>query len=202
MKEYSLAAFYDPLLNPFLKGIRYKILDIVREYKPGSILDICCGTGYQVKLLQKHGFNATGIDISDQMLAVSKSGRPIANCLKQDATSLDFPDASFDLVMITLGLHEKNLSDSYRILLEMERTVRSGGYIIIADYSLNAKTSSLSKYLIHFIEYLSRGDHYKNFREYLVSGGLTRLVSNFSFTRINDHFFFGRGIILSLFRKQ
>ena len=53
-EEYDLSAsIYDPLLYLALKPIRLAVLDELLQYKDSSILDLCCGTGNQLKFQRK-----------------------------------------------------------------------------------------------------------------------------------------------------
>jgi ubiquinone/menaquinone biosynthesis C-methylase UbiE len=46
--------------------------NILRKYKVKSILDCSCGTGFHVIRFSELGFEATGCDISDEMLKKAK----------------------------------------------------------------------------------------------------------------------------------
>lgn len=50
MTDYRLtASFYDFILYPVLHPIRKKEVEVAKRLKPASIIDICCGTGDQLK---------------------------------------------------------------------------------------------------------------------------------------------------------
>ena len=72
--NYNLMAkIYDPILYLALKPIRIAVMNELLKYKKKIILDLCCGTGNQIKLLSKHGFrNLYCLDISDSMLEIAK----------------------------------------------------------------------------------------------------------------------------------
>ncbi len=202
MKGYYFAPFYDPFINPFLKNLRRKIVDVIRELKPERIVDVCCGTGYQVKLLNRYGFSAVGIDLSSEMLAVAKRGKWKAPCFKQDATEIDYPDKSFDLVLITMALHEKDPVSRQKIIGEMDRILQPGGHLLMADYWLSSGTTWFAERVIRFIERLAGGEHYKNYRDFEKNGGLKNIVQETQYTHIRDYLF-GRGaIILRIFQKK
>jgi demethylmenaquinone methyltransferase/2-methoxy-6-polyprenyl-1,4-benzoquinol methylase len=75
MEEYQQSAkYYDAVLSPFIRTIRRRVLQLIKKYRYRSILDVCCGTGDQLKLLKQHGFEAEGIDLSDAMLEVAGRG--------------------------------------------------------------------------------------------------------------------------------
>ena len=96
MEEYRYARLYDPLLFPFIRPVRNKVIALVKRYRYRSILDVCCGTGDQLKLLKQHGFGGEGIDLSDAMLRIAGRGRHKADCIRRDATHMHYDDAAFD----------------------------------------------------------------------------------------------------------
>jgi len=203
MKEYQYSAsFYDPLLYPFIRPIRNKIIALVKQYHYKSILDVCCGTGDQLKLLKQHGFNGEGIDLSDAMLSVAGKGEYKANCIHQDATQMHYENMKFDLVMTAFSLHEKSHTSARKIVEEMVRVTSEGGDILIVDYELSEKTSTLSKILIYFIEWLAGGEHYRNFKAYIKTGGLPELLSSITLTEAERHYFGRYGIVLLLLRRE
>jgi len=203
MKEYQYSAkIYDPLLYPFIRPIRNKVIALVKQYQYKSILDVCCGTGDQLKLLKQHGFDGEGIDLSDAMLSVAGKGEHEANCMHQDATQMHYENAKFDLVMTAFSLHEKSHSSARKIAEEMVRVTDEGGDILIVDYELSEKTSALSKMLIYFIEWVAGGEHYRNFKSYIEKGGLPELLSGITLTEVERHYFGQYGIVLLLLRKE
>ena len=114
--SYQSAKYYDAFLHLFVRRIRKKILEITKRNKYQNILDVCCGTGNQLKLFSKHGISGIGIDLSQTMLNVAKSGKMKAECYEQDAENIDFSDKSFDMVTTTFALHEKSVESAKLIL--------------------------------------------------------------------------------------
>ena len=202
MEEYQYSAkFYDRLLYPFIQSIRIRVIKVVKKYQYKTILDVCCGTGDQLKLLQEHGFDGEGVDISDTMLSIAHNGEVKANCKHQDAAKMHYEDAKFALVMTAFALHEKDHDTARKIVEEMVRVTAKGGDILIVDYELSEKTSALSKMLIYFIEWLAGGEHYQNFRSYIKKGGLPELLSDITFREAERHYFGQHAIVLLLIRK-
>ena len=203
MEEYQYTAkVYDPILFPFIRPIRNKVIALVKQYQYKLILDVCCGTGDQLKLLKQHGFNGEGIDLSDAMLSVAGKGEHKADCIRQDATQMQYENTRFDLVMTAFSLHEKSHVSARKIVEEMVRVTAEGGDILIVDYELSEKTSALSQMLIYFIEWVAGGEHYRNFKSYIEKGGLPELLSGITLTEVERHYFSQYGIVLLLLRKE
>lgn len=176
MSDYGVktAKIYDPLLHIFIHSLRKRILKIIQENAYENILDVCCGTGNQLKMLQKHGIPATGIDLSKEMLDVANSSD--AHCLEQNAESIEFDENTFDLVMTTFALHEKSNESARMILDEMIRVSKKGGHLMIVDYAIPKSKLNISRKVVDFIEYLAGDEHYGFYKEYTQSGGLNYLL--------------------------
>jgi len=72
-----MAYYYDEIYANILdyeKQTRF-LEKIIRKHlgpRPRNILDIACGTGNYTFVFAKHGYNVTGIDVSDAMLKVAR----------------------------------------------------------------------------------------------------------------------------------
>lgn len=112
------------------------------DVQPGqTALDLCCGTcDWTIDLAQasKTG-KITGLDFSEQMLAVGKRKVTEAGLdgqielVQGNAMELPFADNSFDFVTIGFGL--RNVPDYKQVVSEMLRVVKPGGKIVCLDMS-------------------------------------------------------------------
>jgi demethylmenaquinone methyltransferase / 2-methoxy-6-polyprenyl-1,4-benzoquinol methylase len=145
-KMFDKIAFRYDFLNRFLSaGIdvrwRKKAIRKLISLQPKTILDVATGTGdfaitsYQVLKPEK----ITGIDISEGMLAVGRKKimkyglQRHIQLLNGDSEAIFFKDASFDAVTVAFGVRnfenlEKGLSEIYRVL-------RSGGKLVVLEFS-------------------------------------------------------------------
>jgi len=134
-----IAARYD-LLNALLslgQHRRWKALAAraCRVPTGGLALDVCCGTGDIALALVHLGASAVALDFSPPMLAVARRkarGHPVA-FLQADALSLPFPDNTFDAAAVGFSL--RNVASIPRLLSEMARVVRPGGWIVSLETS-------------------------------------------------------------------
>ncbi|OQX57833.1 MAG: hypothetical protein B5M52_06545 [Helicobacteraceae bacterium 4484_230] len=203
MQEYHYTArIYDPLLSSAVRPIRNRIVSLIKRYKYRSILDVCCGTGEQLKLLKEQGIEGVGVDLSEAMLKVAGRGKHKADCLNQDASQMEYGKETFDLAMTTFALHEKSPETARAIVEEMLRVTAKGGDILIVDYELSEKTSPLYKMLVYIIERIAGGEHYRNFRSYIDAGGLPALLKGTSLTEVKRYYFARHSIVLLLLRKE
>lgn len=79
-------------------------LDMTRDTR---ILEVCCGTGFLSRHLAGLSDHVVGVDISPGMIEKAKRAakRLPIDFSVMDASHLDFPEASFDLVAVARGLH-------------------------------------------------------------------------------------------------
>jgi demethylmenaquinone methyltransferase/2-methoxy-6-polyprenyl-1,4-benzoquinol methylase len=133
----GVAKRYD-LVNDLLslgrtKAWRKKTTAIIAP-KPGmQILDLAAGPGSSSEPLHKAGATVFATDFSEGMLAQGRKARPYLNFSKADALNLPFEDSRFDVVTISYGL--RNTVKYEKALAEALRVTKTGGRIVIAEFS-------------------------------------------------------------------
>ncbi|MBD2435444.1 class I SAM-dependent methyltransferase [Nostoc sp. FACHB-110] len=138
----SAAVSYDPIteyaLAPNETWVRQALIDAVKV-QPRRILDLGCGTG-STTLMLKQTFpqaEVIGLDLSPYMLvrAADKAKTAGLNIIwrHQNAQETKFPDASFDLVTVSLLFHETPSTVTQAILQESLRLLVAGGQVLILD---------------------------------------------------------------------
>lgn len=114
---------------------RARSSEIVRQWRPGRILDLATGSGDLALTIARKLPQAeiTGVDFSAEMLAVARA-KGLRNTVVADALHLPFPDESFDLVTVAFGL--RNMENWGAALREMARVLSAGGHLLVLDFSL------------------------------------------------------------------
>ena len=97
----------------------------------GNVLDVACGTGDMAVSLVERGCTVTGVDISEEMLAIARQKAPIVTFMIADAEHLPFPDASFDAVTCAFGV--RNFVHLEQGLNEMLRVLKPGGQLVVLE---------------------------------------------------------------------
>ncbi|OIO46700.1 MAG: hypothetical protein AUJ31_01055 [Parcubacteria group bacterium CG1_02_39_15] len=171
---------YSNAIDPLLKNLRVFIVKFAEAKTGDKILDVCCATGDQVFHYAKTGAIATGVDLNPKMIEIAvkkQKSYGLNNVYFQvaDAANLPFEDSMFDMVSISLGLHEVEREVRDKIIFEMKRVVKKGGSLIFADFRVPLPQNYIS-YLIKGVEYFAGRRHYKNFKDYLQQGGLPVLL--------------------------
>src|SRR5947209_11603036 len=69
-----------------------------------SVLDVACGPGYVSAALKDMAAVPTGIDFSENMIAIARAMFHEISFLEGDAQNLPFQDGSFDVVLNNFGL--------------------------------------------------------------------------------------------------
>jgi len=101
---------------------------------PGmKILDLAAGPGSSSEPLHKAGATVFSTDFSEGMLAQGRISRPYLNFSKADALNLPFEADSFDLTTISFGL--RNTVDYAKALAEALRVTKTGGRIVVVEFS-------------------------------------------------------------------
>ncbi len=96
-----------------------------------NALDVGCGEGRFCSALGARGVRTVGIDPTEALLAEARRRDPDGDYRPGRAEALEFPDASFDLVVSYLTLID--IPDIRRAIPEMARVLRPGGSLLIAN---------------------------------------------------------------------
>jgi SAM-dependent methyltransferase len=101
------------------------LLDAAGVAKGTRVLDLACGPGWLTALAAARGARAAGGDFSLAMLAEARRAHPGIDFHEADARELPFPDAAFDAVVMSFGLHHVDRPE--RAAAEVFRVLRPGG---------------------------------------------------------------------------
>lgn len=140
----NIASRYD-FLNHFLSfGIdklwRRRAIRLIKPFSPIDILDVATGTGdFAIAALKTGAMSITGIDISEEMLAVGRNklkalGLDNQIVLKKgDSEQIEFPDSIFGAVTVAFGV--RNFENLEKGLSEIHRVLKPGGVLCILEFS-------------------------------------------------------------------
>jgi demethylmenaquinone methyltransferase/2-methoxy-6-polyprenyl-1,4-benzoquinol methylase len=133
----GVAKRYD-LVNDLLslgrtKAWRKAATKIIAPEAGMKILDLAAGPGSSSEPLHKAGATVFATDFSEGMLAVGRKTRPYLNFSKADALNLPFDANTFDVVSISYGL--RNTVDYPKALAEALRVSKTGGRIVVVEFS-------------------------------------------------------------------
>lgn len=140
---------YDGLNRVISLGIdvkwRKRVVTIIGNSKPRTILDIATGTGDLAIAMVKTGANKiVGLDISTGMLEVGKekvNEKKLDTTIEMvigDSENLEFPDNSFDAITVAFGV--RNFENLEKGLQEIYRVLAPKGTLAILETSVPTKT--------------------------------------------------------------
>jgi len=141
----TISGNYDDLNRVISFGIdvkwRKKVLKLVADTHPESILDIATGTGDLALLMtQTSATKIIGLDISAGMLEVGRkkiSEKKLDAKIEMvlgDSEKIPYDDASFDAITVAFGV--RNFETLEKGLAEILRVLKPGGIFVILETSV------------------------------------------------------------------
>lgn len=154
----TISSKYDNLNRVISFGIdvkwRKKILKMVAETNPATILDIATGTGdLAILLAETNAEKIIGLDISAGMLEVGKQKIAHKNLTHKiemvlgDSEKIPFEDNSFDAITVGFGI--RNFEDLEKGLAEILRVLKPNGIFVILETSIPEKFPFKQGYKIY-----------------------------------------------------
>ncbi|MBW2590261.1 MAG: methyltransferase domain-containing protein, partial [Deltaproteobacteria bacterium] len=170
------------------------------------ILEVACGTGTLSHLLAKKGFNVLALDNSYSMIRqtynkTQDSCSSRVTAIHGDASIMPFYSASFDAVIMQLGLHEMENSIRMDSGREIIRVAKKDAVFVLFDFAPTNKWS-YSKFILTIIEFIAGTNHYRNGRRFIKDGGILSFLENLNLEIIKTHRFFSGNICLAVARKR
>lgn len=107
----------------YMNKFRFVLDNVPRAHAHDVALDIGCGFGEYMNLLEKKGYHVTGIDIDKEAIKHNK------HALYQSAEKLTFTNNSFDVVTCVDVL--EHVDNPQYVMSEIRRVVKEDGTVII-----------------------------------------------------------------------
>jgi SAM-dependent methyltransferase len=113
------------------------LIDLVPEDPEARWLESACGPGLIARALAPRVGSVVGIDLTPTMIEkaradAAQAGNRNVSFEVGDATALDLPDDSLDGAITRFSLH--HIPAPVRVLEEMRRVVKPGGYVVVSDF--------------------------------------------------------------------
>jgi SAM-dependent methyltransferase len=112
------------------------IVQLLKRKEAQRVLDLGSGSGRHVVYLARSGFSVYGLDGSPEGVEITrdwlKNEGLTANLQVQSMTdALPYEDNFFDAIISVQVIHHAVIADIRRIVSEMTRVLRSGGFIFV-----------------------------------------------------------------------
>lgn len=122
------------------------MIDWLELPKGARVLDLCCGMGRHSLALARFGYDVTGIDLSDVLLAEArkKDEKDEVRWIRGDMRELPF-DREFDAVVnlfTSFGYFDRE-EDNARVIFELARVLKPGGRFVIDFLNPNQVRANL-----------------------------------------------------------
>lgn len=188
----KIAPYYEMVIGRALFDLRRNIRTFINYQNHKKIIDVCCGTGRQLEMLSASDMKLFGVDMSKSM--INEANHDLGIKYKViNATKIDYPRESFDAVILSFALHEKNAEVGDTIAQICWNLVRPGGHLIIADFCHISKTLAgkfWGSCFIPLIEMAAGKEHYQHYTSWMKNGALESLIVDFQGKKriISQHF--------------
>lgn len=162
---FDKIAFRYDFMNHFLSaGIdvrwRKKAIKQLKDIAPQRLLDVATGTGDLAILASKmlKPQKIIGIDISGKMLEIGRQKveklglQQHIELLKGDSETINYDDNTFDAVTVAFGV--RNFQDLEKGLGEMHRVLKTGGKLVILEFS-QPKTPLIKQFYKFYLNHVA-----------------------------------------------
>lgn len=134
----SIAALYTELFAngledlPLDRAMLVAFADLVRADGGGPVADLGCGPGHVTALLHSLGLDASGIDLSAEMIAIARAARPDLRFDVGSMTALDLEDGRLGGVLARYSIIHTPPERLPQVCAEFHRVLAPGGHLLLA----------------------------------------------------------------------
>lgn len=156
----GMAKVYDLLDVIYFRDKNHNPRIAVNDYigpQDEMILDLCTGTAANAIAIAGRNRTATitGIDVSKEMLGIAEkkvknSGFQNIHLDQMDATKMKFKDHTFNVILISLVLHEISEELADKILQEAKRVLKPGGKLLVIEWEKPQNPQNPCKKLLFY----------------------------------------------------
>jgi SAM-dependent methyltransferase len=118
-------------------GERASLVAVAPKVRGGRLLDVGVGGGRTVSLLKLLSDDYVGVDYTPEMVELCRRQHPDVDIRVGDARDLgDFADSTFAFAFFSWnGIDAVDHDDRLKILHELARVVRPGGYLLFSSHN-------------------------------------------------------------------
>jgi ubiquinone/menaquinone biosynthesis C-methylase UbiE len=155
-------------------GVERVLLNFVGMDLSAQILEVGCGTGHWLTVLDRQGYRVAGLDASRSMVSLAKSQVPHVALVHGHAEALPLKTESFDRIFCINALH--HFSDKTAFMIEARRVLRRGGSLM--SISLDPHTNCDHWWIYNYFPQviaLDKGRYLSvhEIRQMMISSGFT-----------------------------
>jgi ubiquinone/menaquinone biosynthesis C-methylase UbiE len=187
-RYYFPGLLYDLAFGRILASVRKSVSAAVTAEDFTPWLDVCCGTGSQLRGRGPDAGSgpAIGLDLHPGMIRYAAARAPEQTFIRADAAGLPFKTGTVRAVSISLGLHDKDPQLRASMIDEVKRVLARGGRLIAVDFEAPwSPKARLGALFAWAIERTAGGTHYRNGRDFLRRGGLGAFLQENGFVEVS-----------------
>lgn len=179
----ALTPFYDATVALLTRerAWRVRMLEMLATRPGERLLDVGCGTGSFLKLLEGRDLVLAGVDAEAAALAIArgKLGYDV-QLLQANALALPCDPGSLDVITSSLFFHHLLPKDKLLCLQEIHRALRPGGRLLIGDWG--KPLGPVSRAAFFSVQWL---DGFATTRD-SVTGALPKMIEACGFAELHE----------------
>ncbi|MHA2357371.1 MAG: class I SAM-dependent DNA methyltransferase [Candidatus Heimdallarchaeaceae archaeon] len=129
----------------------FKMYDkILSKLKCKRILEIGCGSGNLASRFINQGYDYTGLDISEQMLEISRKLVPEGNFILGDMRNLNFQE-KFECILVTgrTFTHMTTNNDVMKALTSIHQALDENGWLVFDNFNADVIFRNFKEGMVH-----------------------------------------------------
>ena len=145
----GMAKWYDKNTRKSRLAEMAEYADIISGHTEAGakVLEVAPGPGYLSIELAKRGFDVTGVELSEDFVAIEKRNAAEAGVsvdfLQGNASALPLTDGAIDFVICSAAF--KNFSEPLKALQEMHRALKPDGTALVIDMNYDATKEDIDE---------------------------------------------------------
>lgn len=155
----------------YWRGLARKFINFYKLKKNAKILDIGCGKGFLLyeMLLLRPDLKITGVDVSKYALNLAICKNKIQYKQHKAQNKFNYKNNSFDLVISIGTLHNLEIYELKKSLIEIER-ISKNSYIMVESYRNNMELFNLQCWALTCESFFSKSEWEWIFKEFNYTG--------------------------------
>ncbi|MDQ0779413.1 SAM-dependent methyltransferase [Streptomyces aurantiacus] len=117
---------------PLDRAMLTAFADFVQADGGGPVADLGCGPGHVTSLLHSLGLDASGVDLSAEMIAIARTARPDLRFEVGSMTALDLADGGLGGVVARYSIIHTPPERLPEVCAEFHRVLAPGGHLLVA----------------------------------------------------------------------
>ncbi|MGP4046061.1 class I SAM-dependent methyltransferase [Streptomyces sp. 2A115] len=117
---------------PLDRAMLTAFAELVRADGGGPVADVGCGPGHVTALLRSLGLNASGIDLSTEMVALARKAHPDLRFEAGSMSALDVADGALGGLLARYSIIHTPPERLPELLAEFHRVLAPGGHLLLA----------------------------------------------------------------------